>query len=45
MGINQGNKSRDRQFTRAVDLEWKLLQRLDTEEARRLEQQVAREKH
>ncbi|WNG47055.1 hypothetical protein F0U60_25210 [Archangium minus] len=45
MGINQGNKSKDRGFARAVDLEWKLLQRLDAAEARRIEEQVAQQKH
>ncbi len=37
MGVQSGNKSKERVFTRAVDLEWKLLQRLDPEEARRVE--------
>lgn len=42
MGNNPGNKSKDRVFARAVDLEWKLLQRLDAEEARRIEEHAAR---
>lgn len=37
MGVQAGNKSKDRVFTRAVDLEWKLLERLDPEEAGRLQ--------
>ncbi len=44
MGLGEGNKSKNRVFTRAVDLEWKLLQRLDAQEARRLEAQVDQEK-
>jgi hypothetical protein len=35
-------RSRNNVFTRAVDLEWKLLRRLDPQEAERLEAQAAR---
>jgi hypothetical protein len=44
MGVGDTNKSKSRVFTRAVDLEWKLLRRLDAQEAARLEAQVAQEK-
>lgn len=39
MGLPKGL---NRVFTRAVDLEWKLLQRLDAQEARRIEERAAR---
>jgi hypothetical protein len=35
-------RTQNRVFTRAVDLEWKLLRRLDPEDARRLEELAAR---